>query len=322
METNEKETMVIALGGNALSPAHGTASLEEQIAALDRSCRQIARIAQRGTRVVLTHGNGPHVGQLVIQQEQAKDLVPPLPLDVCGAMTQGQIGYLLQQILAHALRSEGLTVPVATLITQVIVDPGDPAFEEPTKPIGPFYDEQEAFELRQNQGYVIRRVGNGPKPYRRVVPSPRPIEIVEEEAIRGLLALGHLVIACGGGGVPIIREDGRLRGVEAVIDKDLASERLATALGAEVLLILTDVERVALHYGTPEQVDLERLSLTEATRHLEAGEFPEGSMGPKIEAAIRFVENGGERAIIASLDEAEEALEGRAGTEVVRDLVE
>jgi len=307
MDTKEQETIVIALGGNAIAPPHGTGSLAEQIDLMSRSCRQIARIVKRGARGVLTHGNGPHVGQLVIQQEQAKDLVPPLPLDVCGAMTQGQIGYSLQQILAHALRSEGLTLPVATIITQVIVDPDDAAFTDPTKPIGPFYSQSEAEELCENQGYVIRRVGNGNKPYRRVVPSPHPIEIVEYKTIRELVALGHVVIAGGGGGVPVVREDGRLRGVEAVIDKDLASERLATALGAEVLLILTDVERVALHYGTPEQVDLDCLSVEQAGRYLASGEFPSGSMGPKIEAAIRFLESGGRRALIASLDQAEEA---------------
>jgi carbamate kinase len=318
VNAKRKETILIALGGNALSPPQGKGSIEEQIEAIGRSCQQIAGIVKGGAHVVLTHGNGPQVGQLLIQQEHAKDLVPPLPLDVCGAMTQGQIGYLLQQALAQALYAEGLAVPVATVITQVTVELGDPALEKPTKPIGLFYSKSEAEWLRQSKGYVIRRVGNGSKPYRRVVPSPQPREIVEAKIIEDLVSLGYVVIACGGGGVPVLRENGRLRGVEAVIDKDLASERLATALGAQVLMILTDVERVALRFGTPEQVDLDRLTLRDAKRHLAAGEFPPGSMGPKVEAAIRFVENGGERAIITSLDQAQGALEGRAGTAIVR----
>ncbi len=318
MNSRRPQTIVIALGGNALLSGHG--GEQEQRAAIARTCRQIARLVGSGARVVLTHGNGPHVGQLLIQQEQAQELVPPWPLDVCGAMTQGQIGYLLQQALGEALGAEGLNKPVVTVITQVVVDACDPAFLEPTKPIGPFYSLSEAEPLQRTRGYVIKRVGRGPRAYRRVVPSPRPIEIVEWRVIHKLVAAGHVVIACGGGGVPVVRENGRLRGVEAVIDKDLASERLATALGAHVLLILTDVKRVALRYGTPQQLDLERLTLEEAKRHLQSGEFPPGSMGPKIEAAILFLENGGERAIIASLEQAKEALEGQAGTEIVRDL--
>lgn len=319
MDAQEKETIVIALGGNALSSPHGKGSIEEQIGAIGRSCQQIARIVKSGAHhVVLTHGNGPQVGQLLIQQEQAKEIVPPLPLDVCGAMTQGEIGYLLQQALAQVLRAEELSVPVVTVVTQVVVSSDDPAFGEPTKPIGPFYVKSDAEWLHKSKGYVIKRMGSGHRAYRRVVPSPRPMEIVEWKVIRGLVESGYVVIACGGGGVPVICEGGRLRGIEAVIDKDLASERLASALGAQVLMILTDVERVALRFGTPEQVDLEKLSLDEARRYLAAGEFPPGSMGPKIEAAIRFLENGGSRAIITSLDCAQEALEGRAGTEIVR----
>lgn len=307
---------MIALGGNAISPPQGPGSLEDQRRAIESACREIAQIMKGGARVVLTHGNGPQVGQLLIQQEHTRDLVPPLPLDVCVAMTQAQIGYLLQQALQSALKAQGLEIPIATVITQVIVDPNDPAFREPTKPIGPLYSQRKAEELRRSKGYVMRKVGNDPRAYRRVVPSPRPLKIVESGLIQGLLAAGHGVIACGGGGIPVIYRDGRLEGVEAVVDKDLASERLATALGASVLLILTDVERVALHYGTPEQVDLQRLSVEEAKRYLSQGEFPPGSMGPKIEAAINFLENGGQRAIIASLDQAQQALEGKAGTQI------
>jgi len=311
------ETILIALGGNAISSPQGRGEIAEQVEAIRRSCDVIARIMRRGVHVVLTHGNGPQVGNLLIQQEEARKTVPPLPLDVCVAMTQGQIGYLLQRALQNALRAYDLSIPVTTVITQVIVDPCDPAFENPTKPIGPFYSEREAERLRREKGYVLKRIGQGEKPYRRVVPSPKPLEVVEEGCIRELVEAGHVVIACGGGGVPVVRTGSCLRGVEAVVDKDLASERLATALGLKTLLILTDVERVALRYGTPEQVDLEKLSLEEARCYLRAGEFPPGSMGPKIEAAIQFLEHGGERVVIAALDQAEEALVGRAGTAIV-----
>ncbi len=314
------DRIVIALGGNALAPpeGRGEARAQPQRQALRESARQIAQILAEGAEVVLTHGNGPQVGHLLIQQEEAKRWVPPQPLDVCVAMTQGQIGYLLQQALESALKERGLATPVVTVVTQVLVDPRDPAFAEPTKPVGPFYSEQEAEELRRTKGYALKRVGNGERPYRRVVPSPAPLGVVEEDGVRRLVEAGCVAIACGGGGVPVVETPRGLEGVEAVVDKDLASERLATALGAETLLILTDVERVALHYDTPQQVDLECLTAEEARRYLEAGEFPPGSMGPKVEAAVKFVENGGKRAVIASLTRAVEALQGRAGTTIVK----
>lgn len=313
---NTNKTVVIALGGNALLDPKTNGSIIEQIRTIEQSCQRIAQIIARGYRVVLTHGNGPQVGNLLIQQEEAKELVPPLPLDVCDAMTQGQLGYLIQQKLREALGQLGIiTQSVVTVVTQVQVDPGDPAFADPTKPIGPFYSDRERLLLEQ-KGYVLKRVGKGAKPWRRVVASPEPKDIVELGAIRALLATGSVVIACGGGGVPVVREGGRLHGVEAVIDKDLASALLASELGAQILLILTNVERVALHFGTPQQVFLDRMSVREARRYLIEGHFPAGSMGPKVEAAIRFVEGGGERAYITSLEKALEALEGRAGTEV------
>lgn len=312
------ERVVIALGGNALVSPEGRGELGEQLQAVRESACQIAQILAEGAQAVITHGNGPQVGNLLIQQEEGKRWVPPQPLDVCVAMTQGQIGYLLQQALQSALKERGLAIPVVTVVTQVLVDPRDPAFGEPTKPIGPFYSEQEAEELRRTKGYVLKRVGNGERPFRRVVPSPAPLGVVEEECVRQLVEAEHVVIACGGGGVPVVETPRGLEGVEAVIDKDLASERLATALGADTLLILTDVERVALRYGTPEQVDLEQMTAQEARRYLEAGEFPPGSMGPKVEAAVKFVENGGRRAVIASLTQAVEALRGRAGTTIVK----
>jgi carbamate kinase len=315
MSTNK--TVVIALGGNALLDPNTNGSVAEQIRTIERSCARVAQIIARGYRVVVTHGNGPQVGNLLIQQEEAKELVPPLPLDVCGAMTQGQLGYLIQQKLREALAQMGIAKPVVTVVTQVRVDRDDPAFGEPTKPIGPFYAERER-PLLEQKGYVLKRVGKGAKPWRRVVASPQPKEIVEIESIKALIAAGAIVIACGGGGVPVVREDGRWRGVEAVIDKDLASALLAEELGAEILLILTDVDRVALFFGTPQQVFLDRLSVSEARKYLLEGHFPPGSMGPKIEAAVRFVEGRGERAYITSLERAVEALEGRAGTEIYR----
>lgn len=310
-----RKTVVIALGGNALLDAKANGSVAEQLRTVERSCARIAQIIAQGYRVVVTHGNGPQVGNLLIQQEEAKKLVPPLPLDICGAMTQGQLGYLIQQKLGEALAQLGIAKPVVTVVTQVRVERDDPAFAEPTKPIGPFYSERERAALEQ-KGYVLKRVGKGAKPWRRVVASPEPKEIVEIESIKELIEAGSIVIACGGGGVPVVREDGRWRGVEAVIDKDLASALLAEELRAEVLLIVTDVERVALFFGTPQQIFLERLSAGEARKYLAEGHFPLGSMGPKIQAAIRFIERGGERVYITSLEKALEALEGRAGTEI------
>ncbi len=301
------QTIVIALGGNALIKRES----------LDTALVTIAEIVRRGFRVAITHGNGPQVGDLLIQQEEAKKLVPPMALDACVAMTQGQIGYLIQQGLQEKLRALNVEKPVVTVITQVLVAPADPAFHEPTKPIGPFYSEREMLELNA-KSYVLRKVGRGAKPYRRVVASPRPLKIIEERCIQDLIESGHIVIACGGGGVPVIREDGRLRGVEAVVDKDLASALLACALRAEIFLILTGVERVALFFGTPQQINLERISLGEAKKHLAEGHFAPGSMGPKIEAAIHFLEHGGQQVIIAALEQAQQALEGKAGTQITK----
>lgn len=318
MTASDPQTTVIALGGNAISSAQGRGTLDEQRAAIAESADQIVDIIADGDRVVLTHGNGPQVGALLLQQELSADDVPPMPLDVCVAMTQGQIGYLFQQALRQALAERGITQSVASVVTQVVVDPEDEAFANPTKPIGPFYSEAEARAFEGRPDYVIKEVSNGDRPFRRVVPSPAPMEIIEAAGIQSMVIDDQLVIACGGGGVPVIRRDGRLEGIEAVIDKDLATERLASSLNAETLMILTDVERVALRYGTPDQQNLDRLSLAEAKVHLEDGEFPAGSMGPKIEAAVRFLENGGKRVVITSLERAREGLRGQAGTTIVR----
>jgi carbamate kinase len=313
------KTIVVALGGNAIKQADEKGTAEEQFRNVSKTCKSVAEIAKRGYRVVLTHGNGPQAGNLLIQQEETKKLVPAQPLDVVGGMTQGQIGYMLQQALSRYLREAGLDVPVVTVLTQVLVDENDPAFKNPSKPIGPFYSKREADTLEKEKHYAIKKViPKGRKAYRRVVPSPDPKVIVEKEAIEKLHKEGVIVIASGGGGIPVIRgEDSHLEGVEAVIDKDLAGEKLAEVVGADVFLVLTDIEKVKLYYGTTDEKDLDQMTVSQAKRYLEEGHFLQGSMKPKILACLRFLESGGEKAIITSLDKALDALDGKAGTLIV-----
>jgi len=304
------KTVVIALGGNAILQPGQRGTLAEQRANIATACRAIARVLDGGHRVILTHGNGPQVGNILIQNEEARAVVPPAALDVCGAQTQGLIGYLLQQELQ---RQTGR--PAMSLVTQVVVDPADPAFLNPSKPVGPFYTPEMALRKQAEQGWIMKEdAGRG---WRRVVPSPQPRRVVEAEAIRRLVEGGALVIACGGGGVPVAVGPDGLVGVEAVIDKDSTAQVAARDLGADLLVILTDVEAAAIHYGTPEQQALGRVTAAEAEAYARAGHFKAGSMGPKIEAAIRFVRGGGERAAIASLARAAEAAAGSAGTQVV-----
>lgn len=311
-------TILVALGGNAIKKAEERGTAEEQFRNVRETCEHLLEILKRGYRVVITHGNGPQAGNLLIQQEEADEIVPPQPLDVVGAMTQGQIGYMLQQTLINYLRDAGLNLPVITILTQVLVDEGDPDFRDPSKPIGPFYTKGEAERIAKEKGYVIKKVKPlGEKTCRRVVPSPDPIGIVEWEPIKRVVDECAVVIAAGGGGVPVVRrEDGGLAGVEAVIDKDLAGEKLAEVVGAEIFLNLTDVEKVKLNYGKPDERDIDRMTVSEAKRYLEEGHFLPGSMEPKIVACIRFLESGGERAIITSLEKATEALEGKTGTSI------
>jgi len=309
-----RKTIVIALGGNAIKKAYEEGTAEQQFRNVRVTCKHILKIIKRGYRVVITHGNGPQVGNLLIQQEEASKLVPPQPLDVLGAMTQGQIGYMLQQTLTNYLKREGLNIPVVTVITQVLVNKDDPDFNNPSKPIGPFYTRKEAEKLIEEKGYFIKKVKPGRKAYRRVVPSPDPTEIIERDIIKMLVEAGIVVIASGGGGIPVINEKGQLRGVEAVIDKDLAGERLAEIVNADVFLILTNIEKVKLNFGKPNEEDLDRLTVAEAEKYLKEGHFLPGSMEPKVRACIRFLKAGGEKAIITSLDKAVEALEGKTGT--------
>jgi len=313
-------TILVALGGNAIKRAEERGTVEEQFRNVSETCKHILEIIRKGYRVVITHGNGPQAGNLLIQQEEASGVVPPQPLDIVGAMTQGQIGYMLQQTLTNYLRREGLNLPVATVLTQVLVNRNDPEFKDPSKPVGPFYNKAEAESLAKEKGYIIKMVKpSGEKPYRRVVPSPDPIAIIEEEAIRRMVDARVVVIAAGGGGVPVTRRgDGILEGVEAVIDKDLAGEKLAKVVEAEVFLDLTDVEKVKLNYGKPDEKDLTHMNVAEAEKYLGEGHFLPGSMEPKIIACLRFLEGGGERAIITSIEKAVEALEGRTGTLITR----
>ncbi len=304
--------VVVALGGNAILKPGQRGTIAEQQENVARASAQIAAMLRSGLDVVITHGNGPQIGNILRQNEEARRLVPPMPLDVCGAESQGMIGYLLQQALGNALAELEVPRRVVTVLTQVVVDGRDPAFANPTKPVGPFYSETEARALSREKGFLMREdAGRG---WRRVVPSPMPLEIVERDLLRRLVQAGAVVIAAGGGGVPVLRTPQGLVGVEAVIDKDLAAACLATEVMAQVLLILTDVPGVYLNYRQADQVALAQLTVAEARRYLMEGQFRAGSMGPKIEAAIRFVEGGGERAVIGALDEADRVWAGEAGT--------
>jgi len=307
--------VVIALGGNALIKRGQKGTSEEQFETTMKSVQDIVRMINEGWDVVITHGNGPQVGSILLQQDVAKGAVPPMPLDVCVAQSQGQIGYMIQQCMLNSLASSNTKKSVASVITQVLVDENDPAFENPTKPVGPVYRYDEAL-LRLKEGYILTQQRGG---WRIVVPSPDPISIVEAEAIKKLIDSGVIVIAAGGGGIPVVRsEKGSIEGRKAVIDKDLASERLATEIGADVLLILTDVDAVYINYGSENQKKLGKVSLEEVEEYYRQGQFPPGSMGPKILAAIRFLENGGKKAIISSIEHAWDALEGKAGTQITK----
>lgn len=316
--SQEKQVVVIALGGNAILQPGQRGTFEEQMKNVRVTCEQLSQMVLSGKyRIVVTHGNGPQVGNILLQNEAAKDVAAPMPLFVCGAESQGLIGFMIQQSLGRLFAENGRSdIPIATIVTQVVVDADDPAFENPTKPVGPFYSEEEAKRLEADLGYHVREdAGRG---WRRVVPSPNPIEIYEKTAIRQLVDARTIVIASGGGGIPVVKENGFLRGVDAVIDKDLAGERLAADVEAPIFMILTDVDQVKLHYKTPEEKGLSKITVEEAKRYHAEGHFAKGSMEPKVRAAIRFVEAGGEKAVITSLDKAVDALEGRAGTTIIR----
>lgn len=304
---------MVALGGNALQYVGMEATAEAQLQVIRKTAVVLADIIEDGHNIVITHGNGPQVGRILIQNEIAAKSTPAMPFDVCGAMSQGMIGYFLQKAIGDELRNRNIERPVATILTQVVVDKDDTAFKHPTKPIGPFYTSVEAEELKKEKNYhIVEDSGRG---YRRVVASPKPKRIVELETIKTLIENDHIVITVGGGGVPVIEEDNTLRGIPAVIDKDLASERLAEDINADILLILTAVDKVCINYGKIDQKELSKVKAKDMKYYLEEGHFAPGSMYPKVLAGIQFSESKpGRKTIVTSLNKAREAINGINGT--------
>lgn len=307
----KREILLVALGGNALVRKGEFGTVEEQFRNLMVPIDQIASLS-RDYKVIITHGNGPQVGNLLLQQECCHD-VPKLPLEILVSQTQGQIGYMIESTLDGALMKMGIHTGqyLVSLLSYVVVDENDPAFQNPSKPIGPVF----SAEAAGNLPYPTRKTSKG---YRRIVASPKPVTIVEKQEIKKLINMGFIVICCGGGGIPVIREGRAFSGVDAVIDKDLASAKLAEEVGVGIFIIATDTEGVALDWGKPEQKFLKTLTTEQASRYLEAGYFPPGSMGPKVEAAVRFIEKGGKRAVITSIEKIRDAVIGKAGTEIIR----
>ena len=319
--------LLVALGGNAIKQAHEKGTPEEQFANCRMTTKRLADIVSRmdgQDRLIITHGNGPQAGNLLVQQDLGKEAVPAQTMDIVGAMTQGQIGYMLQQTLLNYLMDKDLKLPVAAVVNQVLVDENDPEFfgDAASKPVGNFLTEEEAKQVKQEHPeYIVKKVKpNGERVWRRTVPSPDPIANVGAEGIKRMVDAGIIVIASGGGGIPVVHdEDGHYAGVEAVIDKDLAGERLAEVVNADTFLILTDVEKAKLNYGQPDEEEVGPITLSQAKKYLAEGHFLAGSMGPKVKACIRFLEWGGNRAIITSLDKAVEALDGKTGTRITHD---
>jgi carbamate kinase len=312
----DPKLIVVAFGGNAVYPPTIKGLAEEQLEIMDAACELLVPVFRAGYRAVLTHGNGPVVGNILFRMALTSKSLVPMPMDVCVAHSQGGIGYMLQQSLANVLARHGIRASVSSIVTEVEVDPNDPAFTHPTKPVGRFFSEADARRIASETGWdFVEDSGRG---WRRVVPSPMPLAILDTPAINALLAAGVIPIAAGGGGIPVVRAPGGgYRGVAAVVDKDLTSGLLAADVGAGQLVMLTGVERVALDFGKPTQRSIERLTVAEARKHLADGQFPPGSMGPKISAALQFIERGGPRAVITSLDKLDLALDGRAGTAIV-----
>lgn len=311
-----KKVAVIAIGGNAIIQEGQRGTVKEQFENVLGSCDPIIDLIEEGYNLVLTHGNGPQVGNSLLKVEASREIVPPSPLEICGAETQGSIGYIIQQSLYNRIMERGIKKDIATVITQVVVSKEDPGFINPTKPVGPFYSKERAQEIAKEKDVVM--VEDSGRGFRRVVASPKPLEIIEKEAIKKLVNKDFLVISVGGGGIPVIRKDNSLEGVEAVIDKDYASALVAKEIGADYLIILTGVPKVAINFGKENQEFLDQMTIKEARKHMADGQFPEGSMGPKIEAALEFVENGNGKAIITSINKLKEALQGKTGTRIVK----
>jgi len=314
--SDTRKLAVVAFGGNALLRAEDRGTQEEQIARAKQAARWLAEIVRHDYKLIVVHGNGPQVGNILVQAEEASTKIPPQSLDVCVAQTEGSMGFLLQQAIRNRLDSIGLGGDVATILTEVEVDPADPAFKRPTKPIGPFFTRYRAEALERDLGWTMREdAGRG---WRHVVPSPRPLRILNIETIVHMLESAAVVIAAGGGGIPVVRgRDGQWRGVEAVIDKDFSSSLLAAELKAEMYVVLTGVAKVAIDFEKPTQKMLDRVTVAEAQRYLAEGQFPAGSMGPKIEAAIQFVTRCGKQVLITDVEHLRDALAGREGTLVV-----
>jgi carbamate kinase len=308
--------LFLALGGNAILPPKTSGTIEEQQDITMKTMRSLVHVLRDDDHLVISHGNGPVVGNILIRNFAAADRIPPMPLDVCDADSQGGIGYMIVQCLGNALAEAKKKRPVTAVVTRVQVDAGDPAFQHPTKPIGPFYSEKDAKQRKAERGWAVREdSGRG---WRRVVPSPRPVSILELEGIRTLLDAGHVVIAAGGGGIPVVLDrQGNESGVEAVIDKDRASAVLATKLNMESLIIVTGVTHIAINFGKPNQRNLDRVTAEEAMLYMEAGEFGVGSMKPKIEASLSFLHEGGREVLITSPEHLGLAFEGRSGTQIV-----
>jgi carbamate kinase len=306
---------VVAIGGNSLIKDENHQAVPDQFEATRATCVHIAGMIERDWNVVITHGNGPQVGFVLLRSELASHVLHTVPLDSCGADTQGAIGYMIQQCLYNEFKRRGIRKQAATVVTQVLVDQKDPAFQNPTKPIGPFYDKEKAERYRDERGWdIIEDVGRG---WRRVVPSPMPLRIIEQDVIEALISQGFVVIAVGGGGIPVIEENGELKGVEAVIDKDYASALLAIGIRADLFLISTPVKKVAVNFGKPDQKWLDKITLNEAKKYYKEGHFPPGSMGPKIQAIIDFLEKGGKKALITNPENIERALLGKTGTHIL-----
>ena len=315
MKVTSGKLGVVSVGGNSLVREGQVGAIPEQLENARETSKEISKIVANGWRIVITHGNGPQVGNILLRSDLARQYgkLPVWPIDICDADTQGGIGYMLQVGLRNELDRLGIHMPVVSLVTLVLVDQDDPAFQNPTKPIGPFFSKEKAEQYRQRDGWNI--VEDSKRGYRRVVASPKPKKIIELKCIESLVELGHIVIAVGGGGIPVVQdENGFLRGVEAVIDKDYSSSLLATALDADLFLISTSVDQVALNYKKSNQRNLDHVTMQEARSYLDEGHFPPGSMGPKIEAIVQYLENGGNEAIVTSPQRIMQALAGDSGT--------
>lgn len=315
-KTNGRKLAVVAFGGNALLRPEDRGTQEEQIARAKQAARWLAEIVRKGYKLIVVHGNGPQVGNILIQNEEASTKIPPQSLDLCVAQTEGSMGFMLQQAMRNRLESIGLRGEVATILTEVEVDGNDGAFKRPTKPIGPFFTRYRAEALERDLGWTMREdSGRG---WRHVVPSPRPLRILNLETIVHMLDGADVVVAAGGGGIPVVRgRDGQWRGVEAVIDKDYASALLAADLDADLYIVLTGVAQVSIDFGKPTQKQLGRMTAAEAEKHLAEGQFPPGSMGPKVDAAVQFVRRSGKEVLITDVEHLREALDGKDGTVIV-----